>query len=635
MTKYKELNFKTTKEIKVPEKLVDQVIGQDKAINIIKKAAKQKRNVLLIGKPGTGKSMLGQAFAELMPKEDLTDILCYPNIKDENNPIIREVPAGKGEKIINVLRTKNLSKITGNNWTTLLIIFGILAIVQFALDWISGNEKSDILIAADRLSGTLFMLTIMVILSVVFATSKLKAGQMKALIPKILVNNKNKEHAPFIDATGAHEGALLGDVRHDPLQSGGLGTPAHERVEAGAIHKANNGVLFIDEIATLKPESQISLLTAMQDKKLSITGRSERSSGAMTKTQPAPCDFVLVASGNIQTINKIHPALRSRIQGYGYEIYMNTEMDDTKENREKIARFVAQEIAKDKGKTPHFTRKAVMEIIHKAKLMGERKGKLTIKLRALGGVIRAAGDIARDKKHELVTATDVKEAIKLAGTLEQQLTERYTNLKREYEVILTKGAEIGRINGLAVLRAGDSIGSGIVMPIEAAVVPSMAKGNAQIIATGKLGEIAKEAVQNVIALIKKYKGKRITESDIHIQFMQTFEGVEGDSASISIATAVLSALEGIPVRQDIAMTGSLSIRGEVLPVGGVSTKVRAAIDAGIKTVILPKMNYKDVLLNGDKIKIIPVDTFADVIEHAFKWNKTNKVILKKLKKVIK
>ena len=117
----------------------------------------------------------------------------------------------------------------------------------------------------------------------------------EALIPKLLVSNAGKETAPFVDATGAHSGALLGDVRHDPYQSGGLETPAHERVEAGAIHKAHKGVLFIDEINMLRPEMQQALLTAMQEKEFPITGQSERSAGAMVKTcllytSPSPRD---------------------------------------------------------------------------------------------------------------------------------------------------------------------------------------------------------------------------------------------------------------------------------------------------------------------------------------------------------
>lgn len=419
--------------------------------------------------------------------------------------------------------------------------------------------------------------------------------------------------------------------------SGGLGTPPHERVMAGAIHQANKGVLFIDEVATLRPESQIDLLTAMQEKKFPITGRSERSSGAMVKTEPVPCDFVLVAAGNTETIMHMHPALRSRIRGYGYEVYMSSEIDDTPENRLKIARFVAQEIAKDKGKTPHFTRKAVWEIINEAQKRSGKKGKLTLRLRELGGLIRIAGDIAREEGAELVNENHVQKAKKMAGGLEQQIVEEYMQLKKEYEVILTKGSEVGRVNGLAVLGSENYVGAGVITPIEAVVTPSMKYKSGQIIATGKLGEIAREAVSNVFAIIKKYSGKDLSKHDVHIQFIQTFEGVEGDSASISIATAVLSSLEGIPIRQDTAMTGSLSIRGDVLPVGGVSTKVEAAIEAGLQRVIVPSKNKKDVLINGKRIEVIPADNIVDVVENAFDWKQASekKIILQKIRKAIK
>jgi len=120
-------------------------------------------------------------------------------------------------------------------------------------------------------------------------------------------------------------------------------------------------------------------------------------------------------------------------------------------------------------------------------------------------------------------------------------------------------------------------------------------------------------------LIKKFLGEDITNKDIHIQFIGTYEGVEGDSASVSIATAVISALEGVPVRQNVAMTGSLSVRGDVLPVGGVTQKIEAAAQAGIGTVLIPRSNLGDVLIDEnikDKVKIIPVSTISDVLENA-------------------
>ena len=103
-------------------------------------------------------------------------------------------------------------------------------------------------------------------------------------------------------------------------------------MESGAVHKANKGVLFIDEIANLEPRAQQELLTAMQEKKYSITGQSEMSSGALVRTEPVPCDFILVAAGNLQDMQQMHPALRSRIRGYGYEVYMESTMDDNETN---------------------------------------------------------------------------------------------------------------------------------------------------------------------------------------------------------------------------------------------------------------------------------------------------------------
>jgi Lon-like ATP-dependent protease len=446
----------------------------------------------------------------------------------------------------------------------------------------------------------------------------------------VLVDNHQKGKAPFWDATGSHAGALLGDVLHDPLQSGGLGTPAHERVVAGMIHKANHGVLFIDEISTLTPLMQQELLTSMQEGRYPITGQSERSSGAMVRTEAVPCQFVLVAAGNLETVSHMHPALRSRIRGYGYEIYVKESIADSEENRMQIARFVAQEVRKD-TKIPHFSKEAVLAIVEEARKMSNRKGHLTLRLRELGGMIRAAGDLAREEKAKIVERVHVYKGKKLARPLEAQIADKLIERKKEYEVIITKGKRVGRVNGLAVLGGGGTF-SGILLPIESEVTPGGKEK--EIVATGKLGDIAKEAVKNVSAIIKKSFGTDLKKYDIYVQFLQTYEGVEGDSASIAVATSIISALTKVPVRQDTAMTGSLSVRGEVLPVGGVSAKVEAAIETGMTRVIIPKANLQDIVVNKKDLKkvvLITVDHIEEVLKEALDWT-GKKSILTKLRK---
>jgi len=589
------LEFNSTSEIEVPTKLIDQVIGQEHAVEVIKKAANQRRHVMMIGTPGTGKSMLAKAMAELLPKEELQDVLIYQNPEDSNNPKVRVVPAGKGKQIVNAHKMEAQKSSQLRN---LIIVFAMLGILIFAWTMLPKEQFMFAVIAV-----------LLLLLLLRYVTPK-----ETVITPKLLVSNQGNTTAPFIDATGAHAGALLGDVRHDPFQSGGLETPAHERVEAGAIHKAHKGVLFIDEINTLRMESQQHLLTALQEKKFHITGQSERSSGAMVKTDAVPCDFIMVLAGNLDAKEGMHPALRSRIKGYGYELYMQDTMEDTAENRRKLIRFVAQEVIRD-GKIPHFDRIAVEEIIRDARRRAGRKGHLTLKLRDLGGLVRVSGDIARAEGVSVATANHVLKAKKISRSVEQQLADTYLDRRKDYRLFKVAGEEVGRVNGLAVI-GGDS---GIVLPIVAEVTPAISKAEGHVYATGKLKSIAKESVQNVSAIIKKYTGYDIASMDVHIQFVGAYEGVEGDSASVSIATAVISALSQIPVDQSVAMTGSLSVRGDVLPIGGVTYKIEAAALAGIRTVLIPKSNMGDVLIEEvykDKVKIVPVSNISEVLEYS-------------------
>ncbi|PIT84459.1 ATP-dependent protease LonB [Candidatus Micrarchaeota archaeon CG10_big_fil_rev_8_21_14_0_10_45_29] len=619
--------------------------------------------------------MLAQAMAELMPVTALQDVLVYQNPNDENKPLVRVIPTypspellrqdaqlaklymqanaarmqfehmgkkmqisvpkqnvGAGRMIIQGARSKNMLPTGGQGPSAgilFLLGFMFVLIILYATGTLNDENKWFILAALGAF-GLLFLL---------WRFTNTLGKKMGAMggdhnEPKLIVDNTGLHTAPFMDGTGNKAGALLGDVKHDPLQSGGLGTPAHLRVESGAIHKANKGVLFIDEISSLKMRWQQEILTAMQEKKYSITGQSEMSSGAIVKTEAVPCDFVLVAAGNLIDMKHMHPAMRSRIRGSGYEVYMEDTMEDTEENENLIVQFVAQEIDKD-GKIPHFSRDAVGEIISEARRKAGRKKRFTLNLRELGGLVRAAGDVAVDENASLVEVGYIERARSIALTMEQQMSSKYIEVKKEYEVFSTKGYNVGKVNGLAVMGDGTS---GLVMPIVAEVTPAGSKNEGKLIATGKLGSIAREAVENVSAIIKKHLGKNVSSYDVHVQFLQTYEGVEGDSASVSIALAMLSAMEEIPIRQDVAMTGSLSVRGDVLPIGGATAKTEAAIEAGMKEIIVPRKNAQDIYLAPKmrgKIKILPVDNLVDVMQIALKDCTQKKKIISKIKKMIK
>lgn len=600
--------FATTEDIEIPDFMADRVIGQEDAVDVMKKAASQKRHVMLIGEPGTGKSMLANSMVEYLPKEELQDIVAYHNPEDFNEPRIRTFPAGKGKAI--VAEQKAAANAQKNQKNT-MYIYACIALLVLGL--LAAFLMQNFTIALVALMGAFIIVMLF-----------RNPGQQRMdapIVPKVIVGHDSGDMPPFVDATGTHAGALLGDVRHDPFQSGGLETPSHDRIEAGAIHKANKGVLYIDEINMLKMESQQALLTAMQEKKMSITGQSERSSGALVKSEPVPCDFILVCAGNLDAIQGMHPALRSRIRGYGYEVYMKSTMPDTDENRDRITRFVAQEVKKD-GKIPHFDKYAVGEILREGQRRSGKKGEITLRMRELGGLIRISGDIAVNKKHKCVTASDVMEARSIARSLEQQIAdESITNMKR-YDMFRNEGSAVGLVNGLAVLSNSNNMSemSGMVMPLAAEVTPAQNKKAGRIVATGQLGDIAKEAVDNISAVIKKYTLTNLSDCDIHLQYVGAYNGVDGDSASITMSTVIVSALENIPIRQDMAMTGSLNVRGKVLPIGGVTAKLEAAAEAGIKIALIPKDNEKDVMIDRkyyDMMDIYTVENLRDVFEYAF------------------
>src|SRR3989338_7581718 len=144
------LNFKSTAELKIQKRIIDQVLGQEHAVEIVKKSAEQRRHVLLIGEPGTVKSMLGMGLAELLPKEKLVDIISFPNPNDENMPLIRTVPAGAGRDLVGKARFQSMQLAKGQSFFLGIFVMIFLGATIF---FRATNKISDIMFAALFIAG--------------------------------------------------------------------------------------------------------------------------------------------------------------------------------------------------------------------------------------------------------------------------------------------------------------------------------------------------------------------------------------------------------------------------------------------------------------------------------------------------
>ncbi len=460
--------IETTDQIPIPSDPLERVIGQEKAVEIARVAAYQRRHLLLVGPPGIGKSMTAQALA-LHLDRPRTEIRIVHNPENPERPTVEvvnrdevhaehearrstegeliaptEAPASVAERLgyrcprcsfysppldrycpscgNSKQVVPGMAPGSGNPFRDL--VGGILELTVSP----GGNPQESV--RTTRLRNG-----VEEVVGYERAGDKIKLLDQRALERRRQLQRESPrkvlvklDRNSFVMATGASETELLGDVRHDPY--GGhpqLGTLPYERTIPGAVHEAHEGVLFLDELPHLG-HLQRHILTAMQEKRFPITGRNPQSGGASVRVDSVPCDFILVAAANIADIPKILAPLRSRIAGGGYEVLLETSMPDTERNRMRLAQFCAQEIATD-GRIRPATREAVEELIREARRRAEaldgRKNALTLRLRELGGLIRTAGDLAAIERSEHLEASHVREAMLRARSIEEQIKDVY------------------------------------------------------------------------------------------------------------------------------------------------------------------------------------------------------------------
>jgi Lon-like ATP-dependent protease len=698
--------FESTKDYSVSGNLLEWVIGQERALNecylclkeLVHKLKhlkteklyeawsdpdKEKPHVtkmappgpylLLLGDPGTGKSLIGRALSvhltELYKKEDieLQDVVCWQNEIVPSEPKISCHPAGDGKKILLKQKLKEAKKLflqrIGIKAVIYLMII-VASIFMFTGFYYLWQEKvawdlnaltafgeplqsihngdfttymldSFISIGSITFLPAGMMLMFLILVTVlgrfgVLGSAKGIGGAKATKVPKFIVDN-SKNVAPFIDATGHGSAQLFGSIAWDPLQTGGLGTPEHQRVSAGDVHRAHLGILYIDEIKNMAPDEAITLLTVLEDGQLPITMRSRLSGAGGTAamavaTEPVPCMCFLVGAGNFDSIGQVHPALMDRIYGYGKVVRMNNDMQNNVSNRRKYVQFIAQEVSR--FSLIPFSREACEEIIDEGRRRSNKKNALSTKFRPMISLIKTAATLAMNEDLEFVERRHVKDAIeKHCKTIQKQMLEHQMSERGELLEINPEGAKLGQIYGVAIVKdaySGEMTGN--VLAVKGFLEKRDKKCD-NLRGYYKVTGIAKEGQEQFIVdsvakvrsvILQKYGVDIAQEYFTHIDFAQAYR-VDGPSAGVTMTILLCSMLEGKTIRQDVAVTGEINVSvNDVIPVtavGGLHEKIKAAEMWGFKKVIVPAKNYKHSIDPCDySIEVIPGETLEDYLK---------------------
>lgn len=383
---------------------------------------------------------------------------------------------------------------------------------------------------------------------------------------------------------------LLGSV-HDPIYQGSKRELAETGVpepKTGLVTEAHGGVLFIDEIGELDNILQNKLLKVLEDKRVDFSSAyydpDDESVPKYIKylfEKGAPADFVLIGATTRQP-SEINPALRSRCTEVYFEPLSVTDIQVIVENASKKLKVTLEE--------------GVAQRISRYTIEGRRA--INILSDVYGLVIYSKG--LSPNGEVTISLEDLEEVIGISRLTPYETIDKENNY------------EVGHVYGLGV---SGFLGSTI--EIETAVFESKEKGHGVVRFNETAGSMAKDSVFNAASVIRKLTDKDIKDYDIHVNFVGGGK-IDGPSAGAAITVCIISALLGKPLRQDVAITGEISLRGKIKPVGGIFEKVYGARRKEIKLVTVPRDNYKEVPKGLKDIEVKDVDTIEELMDIVLK-----------------
>lgn len=396
--------------------------------------------------------------------------------------------------------------------------------------------------------------------------------------------------APFVECDGTTlrwdsrdmTNPLIGSV-HDPIYQGAQRDLADDGIpepKPGLVTDAHGGVLFIDEIGELDPILLNKLLKVLEDKRVYFESayydeEDEYVPAYIHKLfkEGAPADFILIGA-TTRLPEEINPAIRSRCA----EIFF-----------EPLSPQSVAAIARDAAARLHVAMESgAAELISEYTMEG-----------------RKAVNLLSDAYGRAVYRRGTTDGAVITEALVRE-TARAARLSPWRETVASETPRVGHVYGLGVAGYWGSI-----IEIEAAAYPAREKGKGSIRFNETAGSMAKDSVATAASVVRKAIGKDLSDYDLHVNVIGG-GNIDGPSAGCAITSAILSAVEGLPLRQDVALTGEISLAGEVKPVGGVAEKAFGARQAGMKKLLIPEKNKDDIGPDYLGMKVVPVKTIEDI-----------------------
>ncbi|MCR4672684.1 MAG: AAA family ATPase [Lachnospiraceae bacterium] len=449
------------------------------------------------------------------------------------------------------------------------------------------------------------------------ARTRLSADELTARYKaNLVIDNSRTKGAPVIVSYNPSVPNLTGEV--EAAVSGTAPGADFTRIKGGLLHQARGGYLILQVYDVLtSPQAWETIRRTIKTGEISIepVRDGQPAAAPYLKPQPIPARIKFIMIGSDYHYALLRASDEEFDKFFKIRADFDSEMPRTQENVLKMARFIKR--FSESENTPPFDASAVCAVIEHSSRCAERQDKLSTMFNHVEEVLCESATWARLGGASVITAEHIKKAVLEKELRLRQYEEKLSEMYDDNVIMIaTDGAEIGQINGLAVLDSGD-----YEFGIPSRITATAYTGKSGIVNIEKEAQMSGQTHDKGVQIISGYLGQTYAQKfplslSCRICFEQNYSGIDGDSASSTELYCILSSLSGLPIRQDLAVTGSVNQKGQIQAIGGATYKIEGFFNlckkrglTGKQGVIIPESNIRDLVLKDEVVEAVKEGMF--------------------------